>query len=447
MSQSSPQKGRHLNRGITAIKIKGYKSLVDDYNLEIRPLTILAGANSSGKSSSIQPVLMLKQTLDATYDPGALLLYGPNVKATSTEQIFSKLPGKSSTDSFSVEIVVDQVKNIRHVFRKKPKKSIDLEEFSYRDKSQSVVLREDMTTDQVQLSVPKSIREIEEAFSKGGITDFSWRVERNRCFFVATFRSRHFPGNTTTFAFPSIEAISGHFRSIIHVPGLRGNPERTYKTTAIGAEFPGTFENYVASVINDWQTEKSDRLRALGLSLEALGLTWKVEARQIDDTQVELRVGRLPHSIRGGARDTVNIADVGFGVSQTLPVLVALLLAQRGQLVYIEQPEIHLHPKAQSAMAKLLAEAAMKGVSVIVETHSALLIRSIQTIVARGDLPRDYVKLHWFTRRMADGATEITSADLDENGAFGEWPTDFDEVALTVESDYLDSIESNFLKK
>lgn len=444
VNSSQAQKRQISNRGITSIKVRGYKSLVEEHEIEIRPLTILAGANSSGKSSIIQPILMLKQTLDATYDPGPLLLYGPNVKTTSTEQIFSKLPGRSSVESFSIEVVVDQNKKIEHIFSKKSKKGIELERFSYRDRNQDITLQEELTAEEIRLLIPESMREIENAFSKSEITDFSWRVVRNRCFLVASFHSSRFAVGTTAFAFPSIESLSDYFREIIHVPGLRGNPERTYKTTAIGLEFPGTFENYVASVVHYWQTNQHNRLRELGSSLEALGLTWKVEARQIDDTQVELRVGRMPHSVRGGARDTVNIADVGFGVSQILPVLVALLLARRGQVVYIEQPEIHLHPRAQSVMAKILADAAKKGVKVIVETHSSLLIRSIQTIVARGDLPREYVKLHWFTRRTTDGVTEITSADLDENGAFGDWPTDFEEVELSVERDYLDSIEENF---
>ena len=108
--------------------------------------------------------------------------------------------------------------------------------------------------------------------------------------------------------------------------------------------------------------------------MSALGLTWKVEARSVDDTRVELRVGRLSTRPRkGGAKDLVSIADVGFGVSQTLPVVVALLAAGPGQMVFIEQPEIHLHPRAQVAMAALLAKAAQRGVRVVVETHSSLL--------------------------------------------------------------------------
>ncbi len=75
---------KNSEEGISAISVRGFKSLANACRFEIRPLTILAGANSSGKSSAIQPLLLMKQTLDATYDPGPLRLDGPNVRFTST---------------------------------------------------------------------------------------------------------------------------------------------------------------------------------------------------------------------------------------------------------------------------------------------------------------------------------------------------------------------------
>ena len=90
-----------MAEGITRITVKGFKSIADECSLEIRPLTILAGANSSGKSSIMQPILMMKQTLEAPYDPGPLLIDGPNVRFTSAEQFLSKsdseVMGKFST--------------------------------------------------------------------------------------------------------------------------------------------------------------------------------------------------------------------------------------------------------------------------------------------------------------------------------------------------------------
>ena len=138
-------------------------------------------------------------------------------------------------------------------------------------------------------------------------------------------------------------------------------------------------------------------LKTLADALYALGLTGQVGTKKIGDTRIELQVGRVPHD-RIDEIDMVSIADVGFGVSQVLPVLVALIVARPGQLVYLEQPELHLHPRAQIGLAQILADAAKRGVRVVAETHSSLLLLSVQTLVAEGDLSPELVKLHWFTR-------------------------------------------------
>jgi predicted ATPase len=93
--QESQPKILH-NKGITRITVGGFKSIAQEQSIEIRPLTILAGANSSGKSSIMQPLLLLKQTLDATYDPGPLLLNGPNVRFTLVEKYYMQQQARKS---------------------------------------------------------------------------------------------------------------------------------------------------------------------------------------------------------------------------------------------------------------------------------------------------------------------------------------------------------------
>ena len=235
-------------------------------------------------------------------------------------------------------------------------------------------------------------------------------------------------------------SITEAIQKIIHVPALRGNPERTYPLTAAGSNLPGTFEKYVASIVAHWQSLADRRLARLNRALQKLGLTWTVKAVPVDETQIELRVGRVRSSPGSREDDLVNIADVGYGVSQVLPVVVALLVASPGQLVYVEQPEIHLHPRAQTALAEIIADAAKRGVRVVVETHSDLLLLGLQTLVAERKLSPELIKLHWFSRKR-DGSTEITSADMDGSGAFGDWPVDFAEVSQRAESRYLDVAE------
>jgi predicted ATPase len=107
--------------------------------------------------------------------------------------------------------------------------------------------------------------------------------------------------------------------------------------------------------------------------------------------------------------------------------------------VYIEQPELHLHPRAQHRLAQVLADAANRGVRVMIETHSDLLLLGVQTLVAEGKLDKDKVILHWF-ERGEDGASKITSREMDDEGAFGDWPEDFADVDFGADRAYLDAV-------
>ena len=441
--------------GIGAVSIRGYKSLYDRCELEIRPLTLLAGANSSGKSSALQPLLLLKQTLDASYDPGPLLLDGPNVQLTSPDQILCRRAGKADERSFSVGLQLEEGPYLEISFACAAKDTVCIEQMVFRRGADSVTLREGMPDEQIRSALEQTL-----AYASSSSTWLNafadwfgrsidgknqkraqWTVRRARCFLGIGTGSDLVPESFDGVPLLSPGTLFGPLvRALIHVPALRGNPVRTYKTTGVGPSFPGTFQNYVASVVSHWQSNRPSEIKKVGNALAALGLTWKVEAKPLDATQVELRVGRLPHAVRGGARDLVSIADVGFGVSQVLPVVVALLAAKPGQLVYIEQPELHLHPRAQTALAELLADAARRGVRVVAETHSRLLLLGVQTLVGEGDLSPDLVKLHWF-ERGTDGSTKVNSADLDDQGAFGDWPEDFDDVALQAQRRYLDAGE------
>ena len=426
------------DKGITAISVQGFKSLANESRIEVRPLTILAGANSSGKSSIMQPLLLMKQTLEASYDPGSLLLNGPNAKFTSVNQFISRLQKDFDSQEFSVEIEHEKYRMLKVVFSLNENQTLEIWKMIIKEGKYSLPV------------IPnQSLDDLENPILTSRLEEIGWPKEhrplvsiiRNRCFLDINFKRKNVVAiyyevsNTGGFS----EPYSKNLLSLIHVPGLRGNPERVYPRTATGPDFPGTFEHYVATIIADWQRKKDNRLKRLEAMLADLGLTGKVSAKVVNDTQVELQVGRLPKAKRGRG-DFVSIADVGFGVSQVLPVLVALLVAKPGQLVYLEQPELHLHPRAQYILAKILADTAKRGVKLVVETHSALLLRMVQTLVAQRNLDPNLVKLHWFSRSDEDGTTSIHSADLSKKGTFGDWPVDFGDVILKAEGEYLDAV-------
>ncbi len=451
---SADQQQDATPRGITEIAVQGFKSLYDEQRIKVRPLTILAGANNSGKSSIMQPLLMMKQTLDATYDPGPLKLDGPNVHFTSAVQFLSWNDGwpihydeeQSSLGAilgdrvnFTVKLGIHGGEWIASTFEYQSGRGIDIFEVStslWPDFS----LRPDMDLSPDEIS--DAMRDIaKKAFPLA----FSGRVGKTR---ISTYRNRCFLGlgiyagpytNMHDFLFSSYQQS---LSALIHVPALKDSP-RLYKSAGLDLQgrfhYEGTFDHYVASIIESWQDTQDDRLTELGRALKKLGLTWKIAARRLNDVEIELRAARLPQRQINEREDLVNIADMGVGVSQVLPALVALLTAIPGQLVYLEHPERDLHPRAQVALAQILADAARRGVRVVVETHSSLLLLGVQTLVAEGTLPPDHVALHWF-ERGDDGATEVESRELDEFGAYGDWPQDFADVELGTHQGYLGAV-------
>ncbi|HOE11687.1 MAG TPA: AAA family ATPase [bacterium] len=432
--------------GITKITVEGFKSIAERQSIEIRPLTILAGANSSGKSSIMQPLLLLKQTVECGYDPGPLLLEGPNVSYTLPEQFLSKIRTASVAKSLIIGLHFSHDMEFKVIFdKKKESRDLDLLELTQklgRDEKEHSI-RQGMSREELcdMIKDDEGAMGIMAHLFEQASKDSPWSIDRDRCF----FRVRVSSGTRITI--PLGHVFEPLIADIIHVPGLRGNPERTYKKTATGPRFPGTFENYVASVISDWKARKDKRLDDLSKNLEKLGLTWKVDPAERDATAIEIRVGRLKCADNQEKNDLVSIADVGFGVSQVLPVLVALLVAKPGQLVYLEQPEIHLHPRAQVALAEILADAARRGVRVVAETHSAMLLLAVQSLVAEGKIETDKVILHWFERNEEDGTTKIRSGDLNEAGAYGKWPVDFGKVELELQGRYLNAAEGHLWGK
>ena len=447
----SNEKGSTLTSGITKISVEGYKSLSNPCDLDISPMTILAGANSAGKSSALQPLLLLKQTLEVSYDTGCLLLNGDNVRLTASEQMFSRISPRKVAERFRVKLVMgaDYVENM---YALGSNDEIELTETrTYDDGEKELsVMRPNMQDAEISATLSKRTEFFEiirEQLTEEVGKALFWHIGCSKGFLepelhtkITSKTSKH--SVFADFPQPEISTLKKMLLSVIHIPGLRGNPERVYKTTGTGPKFPGTFENYVASIILEWHVKKDKRLGELAGMLEQLGLTSQIEAKQLDYTRVELLVGRLPHRGKSKKPEMVSITDVGFGVSQTLPIVVALLTAEPGQLVYIEQPEIHLHPNAQVAMAALLIEAANRGVQVIIETHSDIILLAIQALVAEGKIAPEKTQLHWFQRREEDGVTEVTSAPLDKKGSYGDWPEDFGKVALDLESKYLDAVEA-----
>jgi predicted ATPase len=116
--------------------------------------------------------------------------------------------------------------------------------------------------------------------------------------------------------------------------------------------------------------------------------------------------------------------NVGFGLTQVLPIVIAALSAKKEDILLIENPEVHLHPAGQALMGKFLAKVASAGVQVIIETHSDHILNGIRRLVKAGGISHKDVALHFFRARSVDAA-QVVSPQINANGDLDCWPDGF----------------------
>ncbi|MEO5350951.1 MAG: DUF3696 domain-containing protein [Magnetococcus sp. YQC-3] len=119
--------------------------------------------------------------------------------------------------------------------------------------------------------------------------------------------------------------------------------------------------------------------------------------------------------------------SVGFGLTYTLPIVVAILAARPGAMLILENPEAHLHPQGQARIGELIARAANAGVQIILETHSDHILNGIRIAVRQGKCAPERVAIHYFFREEKDGRAQslFTSPVIDEHGRIDKWPEGF----------------------
>jgi predicted ATPase len=132
-------------------------------------------------------------------------------------------------------------------------------------------------------------------------------------------------------------------------------------------------------------------------------------------------VGRARGLESGAYRPT----NVGFGLTYSVPIIVACLAAPEGALLWIENPEAHLHPQGQAAVGELLALCAADNVQIVVETHSDHVLNGIRLSVKREKIAAKDVQLHYFTRDVASGDCAIESPAILPDGQLSNWPKGF----------------------
>jgi hypothetical protein len=226
------------------------------------------------------------------------------------------------------------------------------------------------------------------------------------------------------------------FTNVLSIAPIRTKPRRTYdqfneEFKPEGDHVPLKLARLLESEEADEQTYRNEITKALRDFGHESGL--------FDTVEIE-RLGKEPSSPfrvavhLGGL--ALNLIDVGYGVSQSLPIIVQSLISKKGGMLLMQQPEVHLHPKAQAALGTFFASLAKtQRLQFAIETHSDYLVDRIRQEVAKGSVAHEDVTILFFEKK--NGQAKIHPIALDKEGNVTNAPDGYRSFFLEEEMNLL----------
>lgn len=439
----------------TGVHLKNFKSWRDTGPIRLAPITAVLGSNSSGKTSLLQSLLLLRQTTESADRNRVLDLGGPNTAVdlgTYQDIVFSHADQAVITfqlrwEAEAAVTVRDPLKRARKVSSGITSRDLAFETSIHVERNKAQVERTTYTLGGARFELAqRDDRKYDltsEEFQLVRTPGRAWPLPAPSKFYSFPDEVKAYYQNAGFLADLELN-LEEALQRIRYLGPLREVPSRQYifsggAPSDVGRRGELAVEALIAARLSGekrsrgW-TSGASKKRRPGITIEQLIAEWLLELelissfelQSVDDreTLYRVRVRRSPGSV------PVLLTDVGFGISQVLPVLVLLAYAKPGDTVVLEQPEIHLHPAVQAGLADIILETALaRRVQVILETHSEHLLTRLQRRIAEQDLPRglrvesDDVALYFCDQ--VNGESALTELDLDLFGNILNWPPDF----------------------
>lgn len=421
---------------ITRIRLRQFKCFRDSRDIPIAPLTVIFGRNNTGKSSIVQSLLLLRQTLDSTGYGQRLDLRGDLYPAGSYVDIVHQHRPKENV-SMEFDVQFDREQEPATIFL----------EFSSEEPQPPRLV-------QLKVSHPTiDPLEIRRSRGRGGPYELllggrSHGLEK-RANILFTF-NRFFPligeepprrGRPTEkhdasrrVAARALEALEKSLRTMRAVGAFRRHPLRRYEYQgrAHEAAIDATGESVVDALIDDMMRRGRNRgelFHSVNKWLKTVGHVRLLPLKRISKSARIFEV-RMKDTDSGR---WANFADVGSGIGQAFPVFVEGLRTPEGATFIVQEPEIHLHPDAQLGMGDFLVALARSGRRVIAETHSEnILLRIRRSLIPlngrRPSLSPSDVSVI-YVEKDPEGASKAIPLELDNLGQIRNWPKGFMEEA------------------
>uniref|UniRef100_B8HK88 DUF3696 domain-containing protein n=1 Tax=Cyanothece sp. (strain PCC 7425 / ATCC 29141) TaxID=395961 RepID=B8HK88_CYAP4 len=438
----------------TQLRFQNFKSWKDTREIRMAPLTGFFGTNSSGKTAILQFLLMLKQTVESSDRKIIISSNGAYINLGTTHDFIHqhKLPEMISywLDWKPIELpLVPAISNSTNnvltfgdpfLVRYKSllrfysqiyfdMKKIKVQEFTYayqndEEWNEIGVCLQDLDKNnesKFDYRIHASGKVISNLLNDRLYEEFKYNLSPAKCYDFSVLTSQLFGGSKFYSNFVSSYEVL--FNNLYYLGPLREYPKRIYTWSGEQPQDMGKRgENAVAALLY---------MREENLQVQEKVAFWLRELKLVHEYKLEpIRPGRQEYEmlVRCTAGSSwVSIKEVGFGISQILPVLVLCYYAPRGSTIIFEQPEIHLHPSVQAGLADVFIDAIKtRDVQIIVESHSEHLLRRLQLGIAeqkQGMTDEDTAL--YFCRMGKDGASILETLQLDTYGNINNWPDDF----------------------
>ncbi len=356
------------------VSVEGFKCF-DQLDLDLSDLTLFTGFNGAGKSTAIQTLLLVSQSLRIAPNGDRIDLDGPLLHLGTANDVARS----ASQGRIAIAFEEDGVRAMWTLTAERRVRYLKVERARFS--------ADDKTLDMIGVAAP--------------IGNAAWALcekVSGLTFLGASrlFSNTAWPSPPITTPFGDV-GKSGEFAPYWHfqiadeeVPEERRHPgeERTTVRGQVDAYLSQLFPGAMA---NTDQLVGSDLIR-LDLALGSSG--W----------------------VRPG--------NIGFGLTYAFPLIVAMLAARPGQLVIVDSPEAHLHPRAQSELGKIVARFAAAGVRMLVETHSDHFLNGVRLAIKQGSLPPSKAAIYFF-----GGASQqnhgVQKLNIDDSGEIDRWPSGF----------------------
>lgn len=412
---------------LTRLRIKNFKSLADTGDMDIRPLTFLVGPNSAGKSSVLQVLLMLRQTVDERDPNITLKVNGHWVELGSYIDCIHRTvgdePGSRELEIDFTFLVYEYGYNEDGSLWSSDR-PVDFKAcFGY----DGEVFLKQMTFggDSVQRVAPQEYILVDR--------DISVQVRKFYSYSIKHSGDEPIDYWEVFTAESPDEIMEFLFSGLFYLGPLRHPPEPSYKASGEVPRDVGLSGERVIDVLIASDKKKKDApLTQVRHWLDVFDIASDAQLIAYTPTLYEFRLTDKRTGV------DVNYPHVGFGASQIVPIIVEGFYSPDHALLLVEQPEIHLHPRAQARLGDLLVAISQASKTLIVETHSEHLLSQVQVRIAQGDVKREDVAIYYF--EPTPSGTRVVPIEINALGQFVNWPPGFFDQGLKLADAHLQAI-------